>query len=97
MSIRWSKCINHLPDGVSPAPGTSHGFIICAFANGVSLELPLVVETPSARSHGFGGGGVDIISVCASRFVFSKTQSGDAIQSSPGMNENFLSMMRVYI
>ena len=85
VSIRWSKCTNHLPDGVSPAPGTSHGFIIRAFANGVSLEL-LVKAAPSARSHGFGGGGVDILSVCTSRFDFSKTQSGDSIQ----LNKFFL-------
>ena len=65
VSIRWSKCTNHLPDGVSPAPGTSHGFIIRAFANGVSLEELLVLKAapPSARSHGFGGGGVDMLSV----------------------------------
>jgi hypothetical protein len=66
VSIRWSKCTNHPPDGVSPAPGTSHGFIIRAFANGVSLEELLGVlkaAPPSARSHGFGGGGVDMLSV----------------------------------
>ena len=87
MSIRRSKRANHLPEGVSPAPGTSHGFIICAFANGVSLELPLLVdETPSARSHGFGGGGVDMFfaeCVCMSRFVFSKTPRGDSRRDPP--------------
>jgi hypothetical protein len=58
-----SKCTNHLPDGVSPAPGTSHGFIAFAFASGVSLELLLVAEIPSALSHGFGGGGVDMFAL----------------------------------
>jgi hypothetical protein len=93
VSIRWSKCKNHLPDGVSPAPGTSHGFIAFAFASGVSLLLLLVV-IPSARSHGFGGGGVDMFALYVYRLVFS-TQSGNSIQSSPGMNSFY--MMCVYI
>jgi len=51
------------PEGISPAPGTSHGFIASPGANGVSLLVAgaaIVVV-----SHGFGGGGVDMSSFFA--------------------------------
>ena len=52
------------PEGISPAPGTSHGFIASPGANGVSLLVagaaPLAVVAAVVVSHGFGGGGVDM-------------------------------------
>ena len=41
------------PEGLSPAPGTSHGLIASPDASGVSF-----VDPPFVVSHGFGGGGV---------------------------------------
>jgi hypothetical protein len=96
VSIGWSKCTNHLPDGVSPAPGTSHGFIIRAFANGVSLveELLGLKAAPSARSHGFGGGGVDMLSVLRVSRILTRKVPGET-----QFNEFFLSLcdVRVYM
>ena len=42
------------PEGLSPAPGTSHGLIASPDASGVSFDVPPFVVV----SHGFGGGGV---------------------------------------
>ena len=42
------------PEGLSPAPGTSHGLIASPDASGVSFVDPPFVKV----SHGFGGGGV---------------------------------------
>ena len=44
------------PEGLSPAPGTSHGLIASPDASGVSFvdAPPMFVKV----SHGFGGGGV---------------------------------------
>ena len=45
------------PEGLSPAPGTSHGLIASPDASGVSfVDDPPFVKV--VVSHGFGGGGV---------------------------------------
>ena len=55
---RWEKRgeTSTVPDGVCPAPGTSHGLGASADAAGVAAEV--LSPVAAARSHGFGGGGM---------------------------------------